>query len=177
MVMREDRKEQILDKAVEIFAEWGYYKTTTAQVAKAVGVTQPYIFHFFQNKEELFKAVIDKAVQRLFEAFSVVESPGDHLVDMMGLAFNDLMQSHRNEILMVMQAYTISEPEIRNHVKEKFQMLHESISTIFERGGVSNAEVAASQFIGMGLMITISEVLELPQLRRFKDNGKYGPHS
>lgn len=42
-----NRKEQIIDKAVGLFAELGYYKTTTAMVAKAVGVTQPYVFHFF----------------------------------------------------------------------------------------------------------------------------------
>ena len=34
MVVREDRKEQIIDKAVGVFAEQGYYKATTALVAR-----------------------------------------------------------------------------------------------------------------------------------------------
>ncbi|MFC6604185.1 TetR/AcrR family transcriptional regulator [Ectobacillus funiculus] len=84
MAGHEDRKEQIIDKAVGIFAELGYYKATTAQVAKAVGVTQPYVFHFFKNKEELFKAVIDRAITRIYETFTQVEAPSDRLMETMG---------------------------------------------------------------------------------------------
>ncbi|WP_342047582.1 TetR/AcrR family transcriptional regulator [Bacillus sp. OTU530] len=172
MAGHEDRKEQIIDKAVGIFAELGYYKATTAQVAKAVGVTQPYVFHFFKNKEELFKAVIDRAITRIYETFTQVEAPSDRLMETMGHAFLQIMESHRDEIIMVMQAHAISEPMIREYVSEKFRMIHESIIAKFERAGIPNAEAAASEFIGMGLLITVSEVLNLPQLLHFKDQTK-----
>lgn len=38
MVVRQDRKEQILAKAAVVFAEIGYYKATTTRVAKEAGV-------------------------------------------------------------------------------------------------------------------------------------------
>ncbi|WP_028403264.1 TetR/AcrR family transcriptional regulator [Ectobacillus panaciterrae] len=172
MAGHEDRKEQIIDKAVGIFAELGYYKATTARVAKAVGVTQPYVFHFFKNKEELFKAVIDRAINRIYETFTQVEAPPDRLTETMGHAFLQIMEAHRDEIIMVMQAHAISEPVIREHVSEKFRIIHEGIIAKFERAGIPNAEAAASQFIGMGLLITVSEVLDLPQLLHFKDKTK-----
>ncbi|MFD0697303.1 TetR/AcrR family transcriptional regulator [Paenibacillus sp. GCM10027628] len=169
MVVREDRKEQIMDKAVGIFAELGYYKATTALVAKAAGVTQPYVFHFFKNKEELFNAVIDRSVSRLYETFSQVEAPADQLMDTMGHAFMEIMHVHRDEIMMVMQSYTISEPVIRDHVREKFRIIHKTIVAKFEKAGIPDAEAAASQFFSMGFLITVSEVLNLPDLLCFKD--------
>jgi AcrR family transcriptional regulator len=172
MVVREDRKEQIMDKAVGIFSEWGYYKATTALVARAAGVTQPYVFHFFKNKEELFNAVIDRAVNRIYETFSQVEAPANRLMETMGHSFFHIMQAHRDEIILVMQAHAISEPKIREHVREKFRIIHESIVAKFERVGIPDAEAAASQFIGTGLLITVSEVLDLPQLICFKDDSK-----
>ncbi|WP_339323505.1 TetR family transcriptional regulator [Paenibacillus sp. FSL W8-0194] len=38
MVVRQDRKEQILAKAADVFAKIGYYKATTTRVAKEAGV-------------------------------------------------------------------------------------------------------------------------------------------
>lgn len=166
-----DRKEQIVDKAVEVFAEKGYYKATTGLIAKAAGVTQPYIFHFFKNKEELFNAVIDRAFQRIFVAFTEVEAPPERLFETMGRAFIRIMQTHREETLLVMQAPAIAEPVIRAHVKEKFQLIHEAVLAKFNRAGLPNAQAAASQFIGTGLLITVSEVLELPQLFCFGESS------
>ncbi|MEW9701410.1 TetR/AcrR family transcriptional regulator [Paenibacillus sp. SI8] len=168
VVVREDRKEQIMEKAVGIFAELGYYKATTALVAKAAGVTQPYVFHFFKNKEELFNAVIDRAVARIYETFSEIEAPADQLLVTMGNAFMHIMQVHRAEITMVMQAHAISEPVIREHVSENFRVIYKSIVEKFQKAGIDDAEEAASQFMGMGLLITVSEALDLPELLCFK---------
>lgn len=168
MVIREDRKEQIIEKAVGVFAERGYYKATTALVAQAAGVTQPYVFHFFANKEELFKAVIDRAMNRIYETFIGVEAPADQLENTMGMAFIAMMNVHRDEILLVMQAHAIAEPVIREHVRDKFRLIHETVTARFEQAAIPNAAAAASQFIGTGLLITVSEVLALPQLICFK---------
>ncbi|GKU77254.1 TetR/AcrR family transcriptional regulator [Paenibacillus sp. L3-i20] len=168
MVVREDRKEQIIDKAVGIFAEQGYYKATTALVAKAAGVTQPYVFHFFASKEELFKAVVDRATQRVRETFEGIEAPADQLGVTMGKAFSSIMNVHRDEILLLMQSYTIAEPVIREHVSNNFQLIHKAITTKFNEAHIPNPEAAASKFIGTGMLITLSEVLNLPQLKYYK---------
>ncbi len=165
MAHREDRREEIMNQAVGIFAQNGYYKATTAMVAKAAGVTQPYVFHFFKNKEALFMSVIDRAADRIDEAFSNVEAPADRLMETMGKAFEQMMKTHRDEILLVMQAHAIAEPDIRSHVRDKFSSIHEAVIAKFKAAGIPNAEAAASQFFGTGFLITVSEVLELPQLR------------
>ncbi|MBB3126119.1 AcrR family transcriptional regulator [Paenibacillus rhizosphaerae] len=169
MVIRQDRKEQILTKAVDVFAELGYYKATTARVAKEAGVTQPYVFHFFSNKEELFIAVIDRAIGRIADAFSQVEAPADQLMETMGQVFDDVMRTYRAETLLVMQAHTIAEPVIREHVRGLFSNIFSSVLEKFTAAGLPEPEAAASQFMGMGYLITVAEVLDLPQMLCFKD--------
>jgi AcrR family transcriptional regulator len=130
-------------------------------------VTQPYVFHFFRSKEELFKAVIDRAVNRIYQTFIGIEAPADQLSDTMGHAFLQILNAHRDEILMVMQAHAISEPAIREYVRERFRVINGAVIAKFERAEVSNAREAASQFMAMGYLITVSEVLDLPELLCF----------
>ncbi|MEH7179780.1 TetR/AcrR family transcriptional regulator [Neobacillus vireti] len=170
MAVREDKKEIIIENAVGVFAERGYYKATTAMVAKAAGVTQPYVFHFFENKEELFKAVIDTAFGRIYDTFKEVHAPADQLIETMGQAFEQIIQTHRDEVLMVMQAHAISDTGIREHVRSLFLQMFESLTYKFENAGIPNAKETAAHFIGTGLLITVAEVLNLPQLTTGKDH-------
>lgn len=170
MAVREDKKEIIIENAVAVFAEKGYYKATTALVAKAAGVTQPYVFHFFENKEELFKAVIDRAFSRIYDTFLEVQAPADKLIETMGHAFEQIIQTHRDEVLMVMQSHSISEPGIRKHCRKLFLTMFESLTLKFENAGIPNGKMTATHFIGTGLLITVAEVLELPQLIHEMDN-------
>ncbi|WHZ03836.1 TetR/AcrR family transcriptional regulator [Neobacillus sp. YX16] len=170
MAVREDKKEIIIENAVGVFAEKGYYKATTAMVAMAAGVTQPYVFHFFKNKEELFNAVIDRAFSRIYDTFAKVHAPADQLIETMGHAFEQIIQTHRDEVLMVMQAHAISDPGIREHVSGLFLKIFESLTLKFEHAGIPNAKETASQFIGTGLLITLAEVLKLPQLTPGNEN-------
>nr|WP_263323530.1 TetR/AcrR family transcriptional regulator [Neobacillus sp. Marseille-Q6967] len=170
MAVREDKKEIIIEKAVGVFAERGYYKATTAMVAKEAGVTQPYVFHFFSNKEELFKAVIDRAFGRIYETFAEVKAPADQLIETMGHAFEKIIETHRAEVLMVMQAHVISDEGIREHVRDLFKTMFDSLTMKFESAGIPNAKSTAAHFIGTGLLITVAEVLDLPQLTKEIDN-------
>lgn len=51
-------------------------------------------------------------------------------------------------------------------------MIHEAILAKFENAGVPNAQAAASQFMATGFLITVSEVLDLPQMLWYKQNDE-----
>ncbi|RKP44781.1 TetR/AcrR family transcriptional regulator [Cohnella endophytica] len=158
------RKDQILRSAADLFATQGYYKTTTAHVAEAVGVTQPYVFHFFKSKEQLYLAVLEHAFNRMQNAFAAVNAPADQLAQQMGEAFNTLLATHRNELLLLMQSYTTPEPQVRQFAKERYSEIYERVKERFENAGISDAGREASVFISCGLIITLSEILEMPKL-------------
>lgn len=165
----QNRKEQILKAAAELFAEKGYYKTTTADVARAVGVTQPYVFHFFKTKEELYLAVLQRAYEQVIYAFSNVDAPADLLEKSMGRAFNDLLKHSRNEILLVVMAYTIPEETIRECVKSHYDVVYERVKQRFIDAGIADPDFKTSEFLGHGLIISMAEVLEMPKLLPWND--------
>ncbi|MFE0557980.1 TetR/AcrR family transcriptional regulator [Paenibacillus sp. NPDC058910] len=158
-----NRKDQILDAAATLFANNGFYKTTTAMVAAEVGVTQPYVFHFFKTKEELYLAVLDRAFHRLIEAFGAVEGPPEQLADRMGNAFNELMETHRDEILLCVQSFATPEADVREYVRKQFEMIHGTVTKRFADAGIPGPAQQASLFFACGMVITLSEVLALPQ--------------
>lgn len=159
-----NRKEQIMESAAALFATQGYYKTTTAHIAEAVGVTQPYVFHFFKTKEQLYLAVLERAYNRMEYAFNQVEAPAEQLCAAMGDVFVELMETQRNEMLLLMQCSATPEPKVKEFAREKYAHLHETMRNRFEMAGINNSSHEASMFLAYGLVISLSAVLELPQL-------------
>ncbi|MEO0234346.1 MAG: TetR/AcrR family transcriptional regulator [candidate division WOR-3 bacterium] len=68
-------KEEILKKANQIFARYGYEKTTMDDIAKAVGKKKGALYYYFRTKEEVFIEVIEREIiylkEKLFQ--SIVE--------------------------------------------------------------------------------------------------------
>ena len=55
-----DTKEYIIDQAYSLFLTKSYEAVSISDISKAIGFTKGALYHHFLNKEELFKAVIDK---------------------------------------------------------------------------------------------------------------------
>ena len=58
---RDDRMEQTLEAAHDLFAERGYAAVTMDEIAAAVGVTKPLLYNYFGNKERLYIACMERA--------------------------------------------------------------------------------------------------------------------
>ncbi|MFD7262363.1 TetR family transcriptional regulator [Streptomyces sp. NPDC059874] len=55
-----ERREAILNVALEVFAERGYHRASLAVIADRVGLTQQGVLHYFGSKEGLLQAVLDR---------------------------------------------------------------------------------------------------------------------
>ncbi len=53
------RREQIIEAAVQLFARQGFDATSTKQIARAVGITEGLIFHYFPTKADLLNATLE----------------------------------------------------------------------------------------------------------------------
>ena len=76
------RREQILDAAVDLFAETGYRGTSVAAVAERVGITDAGVLYHFKTKEDLLLGVLghfDRAVE------DDIESAGARGIDLLRL--------------------------------------------------------------------------------------------
>ncbi len=55
----EDRREQILEAALRVFARKGFDKATNKDIAHEAGITAGLIYHYFKSKEDLLKAALE----------------------------------------------------------------------------------------------------------------------
>ncbi|MDK2823843.1 MAG: hypothetical protein PWP71_1761 [Clostridia bacterium] len=68
---KEKRRQQLLEVASELFIEKGYYETTTKEIAKSAGVSEPVIYQHFTSKHELFFEVMYKIVSEAFTRMEI----------------------------------------------------------------------------------------------------------
>ncbi|MEG9224691.1 TetR/AcrR family transcriptional regulator [Aeromicrobium sp. Sec7.5] len=62
------RRADIMTAALHRFANHGYADTSLSIVARDVGITQPAVYHYFPDKESLYEAVFDAALERAWSA-------------------------------------------------------------------------------------------------------------
>jgi len=51
------QRERILQVAAQLFAHQGYANTTMAQIVRALGVTKPFVYYYFRDKQEIFETL------------------------------------------------------------------------------------------------------------------------
>jgi AcrR family transcriptional regulator len=54
------RREQIIEAATRVFAEKGFRRSTTREVARAAGVSEGTIYNYFEDKDALLLAILDR---------------------------------------------------------------------------------------------------------------------
>ena len=71
------KKESILKTAVRLFANQGFEATTTIQIAREAGVTEPLIYYHFKGKDDLFTSIISATFSEYFSRIDTLEKNPD----------------------------------------------------------------------------------------------------
>ncbi|GAA0957057.1 TetR/AcrR family transcriptional regulator [Actinocorallia libanotica] len=74
---RRNRREHLLEAAVELFATKGYAATTMRDIADASGILAGSIYHHFASKEAMLDEALRDFLVRLYERFAAAERAGD----------------------------------------------------------------------------------------------------
>ena len=61
----DERRDQLLDVALEVFATAGFHGASMNDVAEAAGVTKPVLYQHFDSKNDLFAALLDEVGRRM----------------------------------------------------------------------------------------------------------------
>ncbi len=121
----EDRRADVLRAAVREFAKAGYYGTSTEDVARAAGISQPYLFRLFPTKKTLFIELVQHGFGRVRAAFvtAVGDLSGEDAMHAMGEAYGDLLRD-RDQLMLQMHFYAACEDaEIAEVVRREFGRL------------------------------------------------------
>ncbi|WP_079914859.1 TetR/AcrR family transcriptional regulator [Paenibacillus sp. 32352] len=160
-----NRRTEIVSAAIEVFAEIGYYRATTAQVAERASISQPYVYRFF-TKESLLVEALEVSWQRIVQAFQrVIDTAAPEQLEI-GLirAYEGIMESHRSEILLQMQAQTIRETPIRDAMRQGLSQVKTLVENAFIQSGIPDADERTSNFLARGMLCNVSMAMDMPDL-------------
>lgn len=78
-----EKYQRILDAAVEVIAERGYFKSPVSEIAKRAGVADGTVYLYFKSKDDVLRTAIDRRFetfyQQIADAFVTIEGPREQL--------------------------------------------------------------------------------------------------
>jgi AcrR family transcriptional regulator len=118
-----ERRDDVLDAALVEFAERGFEGTSTEDIAKRAGISQPYLFRLFGTKKDLYIASVRRCYRDTLELFQRAAEGrrGEEALHAIGSAYMEQLETNRTWLRAQMQGYAASDdPDIRGVVREGF---------------------------------------------------------
>jgi AcrR family transcriptional regulator len=156
---KEERREEILNAALAVFAEHGLDGSSTEDVARRAGISQPYVFRLFGTKKDLFTAVIARCFRQTLEQFqrAAEGKRGEDALQAIGEAYGQLLATDRVYLRSQMQAYAACEdPQIREVVREGYGDL---VAYVERVSGADPATISA--FFAKGMLMNVLSSMHL----------------
>lgn len=143
-----ERREQILRAARTVFAEGGY-AASTDEVARAAGVSQPYVVRLFGSKRELFLAAYQQVADAVIATMSAVPA-GPDAGQAMGDAYTRLV-ADRDLLRLLMHGFAAGiDPDVaaeaRHCIGEVYRIFLDRTGATPERG---------RDFVATGMLINV----------------------
>lgn len=124
----EARREQIVQSALQVFIEKGYSATTTAELAKAAGISEVTLFRHFKSKQEIFLAGVEPILfdSLIHEPPQLNHSPGREDLTHMLYQRIKFLADHQGIIRLILNDYALRETEM-NVVERMSKVLSERL--------------------------------------------------
>ena len=163
-----ERRAAVLGCACKVFSRGSYHGTTTAEIARAAGVTEPILYRHFDSKRDLYLACLDETwaeLRDLWDDAVAAEPDPANRVRAMAQAF---FRSERNRAVISnlwVQALSESglDDNIRRYMRRHMREVHAYVAGVIEQaqkdGGVlpdRDPRAEAWLFLSVGLLKMIS---------------------
>jgi AcrR family transcriptional regulator len=174
----EDRREQIIDAAMRAFSQKGYSRATNKDIAREAGITPGLIYHYFENKEDLFKAIIEgRSPLKLINALpqQVFTMPPDIFLRFLIIQVLGIIEEEKfGQLLRMIFSELIYNPKITQLVRGVLQRALGFLASYFaaqiESGALRRTDpaLAAQIFIGSVIAFILRrQILRDPQALQY----------
>ena len=161
----EDRRDQIIDAAMQVFAQKGFTRATNKDIAHEAGITPGLIYYYFESKEALLKAIIEtRSPAQLITTLSpqVFELPPETFMRMLILRALSIIESEQLiQLVRMLLPEVVHNTEVAPIIFSMIQRLLEFLGRYFETqmekgalrriSGVLTAQVMVGSVFGFVL--------------------------
>jgi AcrR family transcriptional regulator len=156
-----ERRDALIDAALEEFAQTGLHGTPVDRIARRVGVAQPYVFSLFPTKRDLFIAAVERGFERVMTLFTdtvAALEPGTSSSDILaaiGDSYLEQLAVDRSCLMLQLQAYASCDDElIAERVRGAYARLG---ALIMELSGCDEQKL--DEFLAFGMYLSVNSAL------------------
>ncbi len=163
-----ERRDALIEAAVHEFAHGGLHGTPVARIAQRVGVAQPYVFSLFPTKRELFLAAVERGFDLVAETFArgaeefdpATAPPDVDVLRAMGKVYVELLETHRDYLLLQHQAYAACDDEV---IRERVRHCYAQLVRQVERLSGADPE-QLDDFFRYGMWLNVAAAMGVEDL-------------
>jgi TetR/AcrR family fatty acid metabolism transcriptional regulator len=163
MTGKRTKKEQIIEAAVEVFAQKGFFNAKVRDVAKKAEVADGTIYNYFRNKEDLlinlFEIKMEDILNQFRKQIVATNDPVENLRAFVALHFN-IIKSDKKLAEVFQVELRQSTKFLKNYHNQKFTEYLNIIADIIERGKESGffRQTINTQLVKLLIFGSIDEI-------------------
>jgi AcrR family transcriptional regulator len=134
-----ERRERLVETALRVFTEGSYRGTTTAEIARAAGVSEPILYRHFASKRDLYLAALDHVWAKARAAWeaALAESPDVRAaIEAIGRGHFRVhdCKHQMSELWVQALGEAAEDPELRRHLRRHMREVHRFWVDVIRRG-------------------------------------------
>ena len=145
-----DKRRQILDAAIRVFATRGFHACRVSDVADEAGVAYGLVYHYFGSKEEILNTLFTERWQIMLDAIAEIDrQPELPARDKLHLVASFIIDSYRHEPdlmkVIIVEVTRAANSFGRQHlakIREAYEMIGQIVGAA-QREGVFKQEISA----------------------------------
>jgi AcrR family transcriptional regulator len=159
-----ERRQALIETAIRVFSDGSYRGTTTAEIAREAGVSEPILYRHFASKRELYLAALDSVWSRMREQWEQALAETGSVRE----AFEAIGRSHVSvhdckfqmaELWVQALGEAAEDAELREHLRRHMREVHDFMANVIrsgqEEGSLSkdrDADAEAWTFLAGGVL-------------------------
>lgn len=159
-----DKRRQILDAAIRVFARQGFHATRVSDIADEAGVAYGLVYHYFSSKDEVLNELFLERWSLLLAAIEEADRTSDSPREKLGAVATFIFESYRHDPelmkVIIVEVTRAANSFGRTHLEE-IRRAYESIAKIVQDGQVAGAFRAdiAPDFVSMAFYGAVEQLL------------------
>jgi AcrR family transcriptional regulator len=159
-----DKRRQILDAAIGVFARQGFHATRVSDIADEAGVAYGLVYHYFRSKDEVLNELFVERWSLLLSAIEETDRTGETPRQKLAAVAGFIVDSYRHDPelmkVIIVEVTRAANSFGRTHLPE-IRRAYQSIAKIVEDGQKENAfrDDVAPMFASMSFYGAIEQLL------------------
>jgi len=134
-----ERRRLLVETAIRVFSEGSYRGTTTAEIARAAGVSEPILYRHFASKRDLYLAALDHVWSEAKASWEALLSGSSSVAggfESMGRGHFSVRDCKFQLAEMWVQALgeAAEDPDLKKHLRKHMREVHDFLTAAIRRG-------------------------------------------